>query len=138
MGIKIRGLEHISWAAQDLAQGSDTLAVLGFQPTETEEIRSQDIVTTYFQHENGLQFEIIRPQDAHSHLARFIGKRGPGLHHVCLQVESLADARAEAERIGWQLVGEEFTDSRGRHIFVHPKSTGGVLIGLIELHPGLK
>lgn len=137
MGIKIRGLEHISWAAADVEQGTRTLAVLGFKPTETEEIRSQDIVTTYFRHDNGLQFEIIRPRDPHSHLARFIDKRGPGLHHICLQVESLAEARAEVERIGWQLVGEEFEDSRGRHAFVHPKSTGGVLIGLIELHPGL-
>jgi len=137
VGIRITGLEHISWAAPSPEKGAETLAVFGFEPTETEEIHSQNVRTTYYQHPNGLQFEIIRPLDEKSHLNRFLAKHGPGLHHVCLRVESLDDACAEATRIGWELVDEQFEDSRGRHVFVHPRSTGGVLIGLIQLHPGL-
>jgi predicted enzyme related to lactoylglutathione lyase len=57
---------------------------------------------------------------------------------VCFQVENLDDACAQIRAAGGELVGETFDDSRGRHAFVHPKSTGGVLIGMIQLHPGLK
>jgi predicted enzyme related to lactoylglutathione lyase len=57
---------------------------------------------------------------------------------VCFQVESLDDACEQVRQAGGQIVGEPFNDSRGRHAFVHPKSTGGVLIGMIELHPHLK
>jgi methylmalonyl-CoA epimerase len=137
MGIKIKGLEHISWAAPSVEKGADTLAFLGFLPSITEDITSHDVVTTYFHHPCTLQFEIIRPLDVHSHLNRFLEQRGPGLHHVCLQVENLDEACAEVKAKGWDLVGGVFADSRGRHSFIHPRSTGGVLIGLIELHPGL-
>lgn len=135
--LKIKGLEHISWAAETETKGAGTLATLGFAPTGTEEIHAQDVLTTYFEHPAGIRFEIIRPLDEHSHLNRFLEKRGPGLHHFCLQVENLDEAVAELEQMGWEIVGERFSDSRGHHAFVHPRSTGGVLIGLIELHPGL-
>lgn len=137
MAIKINGIEHISWAASSPDKGAETLAAFGFEPTETEDIHSQDVRTTYYRHPTGLQFEIIRPLDEHSHLNRFLAKHGPGLHHVCLRVENLDDACAEVRRLGWELVSEQFEDSRGRHAFVHPRSTGGILLGLIELHPGL-
>lgn len=136
--LKIRGLEHISWAAPSEKQGEATLATFGFSTTGTEEIHSQDVLTTYYEHPTGVRFEIIRPAHEDSYLHRFLDKRGPGLHHVCLQVENLAEAVEELEGLGWEIVGERFSDSRGHHAFVHPRSTGGVLIGLIELHPGLE
>jgi len=135
---KIKGLEHISWAAPTAEKGEQTLFSLGFQPTGTEEIHSQDVLTTYYEHPKGIRFEIIRPLDEHSNLNAFLQKRGPGLHHFCVQVENLEEAIAEAKKLGWQIVGDRFSDSRGHHAFIHPKSTGGVLIGMIELHPGLE
>ena len=137
MGIKIKGLEHISWAAPTPDQLAKTLAVFGFEPTLTEEIHSQQVLTTYYLHPNGLRFEIIRPLTKSSQLTRVLEKRGPGLHHICFQVESLQETCDEVARLGWELVGEQFEDSRGRHAFVHPLSTGGLLTGLIQLHPGL-
>jgi methylmalonyl-CoA epimerase len=135
--LKIKGLEHISWAAETETKGENTLLTLGFAPTGTEEIHSQDVRTTYYEHPQGVRFEIIRPAHEESYLHKFLEKRGPGLHHVCLQVENLAETIAELQQIGWEIVGERFSDSRGHHAFIHPRSTGGVLIGLIELHPGL-
>jgi methylmalonyl-CoA/ethylmalonyl-CoA epimerase len=137
MGIKIKALEHISWAAPSVDKGAETLAFLGFLPTLTEDIKAHDVVTTYFQHPTSLQFEIIRPADEHSQLNRFLKDRGPGIHHICFQVENLSEACEEVKRKGWDLVGDIFEDSRGRHSFIHPRSTGGVLNGMIELHPGL-
>jgi methylmalonyl-CoA/ethylmalonyl-CoA epimerase len=136
--IKINGFEHVSWAASELEAGQKTLALFGITPTGSEEIHAQDVTATYFEGDGGVRFEIIRPLGHQSQLSKFLQARGPGLHHVCFQVESLDDACAQITAAGGQLVGHTFSDSRGRHAFVHPKSTGGVLIGLIELHPHLK
>ena len=136
--IKINAIEHVSWAAPALDTAQKTLALFGFGPTGEEAIPSQDVQTTYFETPSGVRFEVIRPASDHSHLKHFLAKRGPGLHHVCFQVANLDDACRQVRAAGGELVGEIFADSRGRHAFVHPKWTGGVLIGMIELHPGLK
>jgi methylmalonyl-CoA epimerase len=136
--IKITGLEHVSWAASDVGPGAATLAMFGIKPTGSEEVHAQDVTATYFEGDCGVRFEIILPRTPKSHLNRFLEGRGPGLHHVCFQVENLEEACAEIVRNGGRLVDETFSDSRGRHAFVHPQSTGGVLIGMVELHPHLK
>ncbi len=136
--IKVTGFEHVSWAAADLEPGASTLAFFGLACTGSEEIHTQGVVSNYFEADDGIRFEIIRPRGPESHLQGFLKRRGPGLHHICLQVDDLDHACAEIRKAGWRLAGEIFADSRGRHAFVHPQSTGGVLIGLIELHPHLK
>ncbi|HWM45296.1 MAG TPA: VOC family protein [Xanthobacteraceae bacterium] len=137
--IKITGFEHVSIASDALEPGSKVLALFGIKPTGFEEIHTQAVTSNYFEEpESGVRFEIIRPGSDDSHLHKFLKERGPGLHHVCLQVENLDDAVAQVKAAGGTIVGHVFSDSRGRHAFVHPKSTGGVLIGMIELHPELK
>jgi methylmalonyl-CoA/ethylmalonyl-CoA epimerase len=136
--IKMNGLEHVSWAAADLEPAQSVLALFGIRPTGDEELHEQQVVSRYFEGDCGVRFEVIRPLGEASNLKKFLDTRGPGLHHVCFQVDSLDDACEQVKQAGGQLVGEPFGDSRGRHAFVHPKSTGGVLIGMIELHPHLK
>lgn len=136
--IRIKGFEHVSWAAPDLEPGQSVLHLFGIEPTGFEEIHAQDVTSNYYEGPNGVRFEIIRPLGEESHLNRFLEKRGAGLHHVCFQVEDLDAACREIIDAGGQIVGETFEDSRGRHAFVHPKFTGGVLIGMIQLHPGLE
>jgi methylmalonyl-CoA/ethylmalonyl-CoA epimerase len=136
--IKITGFEHVSWASKDLEPAQSTLALFGIRPTGFEEIHSQHVTSNYYEADCGVRFEVIRPAGPDSHLNQFLTKRGSGLHHVCFQVENLEDACDQIRKSGGELVGEVFADSRGRHAFVHPKTTGGVLIGMIQLHPGLK
>jgi methylmalonyl-CoA/ethylmalonyl-CoA epimerase len=137
--IKITGFEHVSWAAADLEPGASILALFGLKPTGYEEVHGQAVTSNYFEEpESGVRFEIIRPWGEESHLHRFLKTRGSGLHHICFQVENLDDACAQIKAAGGELVGGAFSDSRGRHAFIHPKSTGGILIGMIELHPELK
>lgn len=137
--IKITGFEHVSWASNDLEPGKSVLGLFGIEPTGFEEIHTQAVTSNYFEEpESGVRFEIIRPGSDDSHLHKFLKERGPGLHHVCLQVEDLDDACEQVKAAGGSIVGHTFSDSRGRHAFIHPKSTGGVLIGMIELHPELK
>lgn len=136
--IKIHDIEHVSWASSELESAQAVLALFGIKPTGSEEIHEQGVTATYFEAECGVRFEVIRPLNDDSPLTRFLAKQGPGLHHVCFQVDSLDDACEQIQRAGGKLVGPPFNDSRGRHAFVHPRSTGGVLIGMIELHPHLK
>jgi methylmalonyl-CoA/ethylmalonyl-CoA epimerase len=139
MTIKIHGLEHVSWAAAELEPAATILALFGIRQTGFEEIYTQAVTSNYFEEPDcGVRFEVIRPQGADSHLHRFLKARGSGLHHVCFQVDNLEDACAQVKAAGGELVGETFEDSRGKHVFVHPKSTGGVLIGMIELRPEIK
>lgn len=137
MTIKIRGFEHVSWAAPDIEPGATVLKLFGLVPTGYEEIHDQSVTSNYFEAPGThVRFEVIRPWGDDSHLHRYLESRGGGLHHVCFQVEDLDDACRQVKEAGLELVGDTFADSRGRHAFVHPKSTGGVLIGMIELHPG--
>jgi methylmalonyl-CoA/ethylmalonyl-CoA epimerase len=136
--IKINGFEHVSWAASELEPGQRTLGLFGIKQTGFEEIHDQDVTSNYFEGDNGVRFEIIRPLGPNSHLRKFLETRGPGLHHVCFQVDSLDDACAQITGAGGQLVGHTFSDSRGKHVFIHPKSTDGVMNSLNELYPHLK
>ncbi len=136
--IKILGYEHVSWCVDDPARPAEILNLFGLKEGETESLHGQGVVSTYYEGPNNVRFELIRPSDETSHLHRFLQSNGPGLHHVCFQVENLKDACKQVESAGGHIVGEPFEDSRGWHAFVHPKSTGGVLIGMIQLHPGLK
>jgi methylmalonyl-CoA epimerase len=136
--IKVLGFEHVSWCVADGKRPAEVLGLFGLKEGATETLHSAGVVSTYYEGDNDVRFELIRPDDENSHLQRFLETRGPGLHHICLQVENLEDAIAQVRGAGGDIVGAPFDDSRGRHAFVHPKSTGGVLIGMIELHAHLK
>jgi methylmalonyl-CoA epimerase len=81
--------------------------------------------------------ELVQPQDADSGLAKFLAKRGEGVHHVCFEVDDIEGALAQLKAHGAELIDETpRANSRGqRYAFVHPKSAHGVLIELYERAP---
>ncbi len=79
------------------------------------------------------EVELIQPTTEDSGVAKYLAKRGEGLHHVCLEVDSIAESVAQMEAKGLEVLGEVRTNKRGdKYIFVHPKSAHGVLIELYE------
>jgi len=80
------------------------------------------------------RLELLEPTSEASTIAKFIAKRGEGLHHVCLRVPDLPAAAARLKKDGVRLVSEEIKTGAGGHkyVFVHPSSTGGVLLELVE------
>jgi len=81
----------------------------------------------------GPRIELLEPTDADSVIARFLAKRGEGLHHVALRVPDLSAAVERLRAAGARLLNEPQTGAGGhRYVFVHPASTGGVLLELIE------
>ena len=88
--------------------------------------------------ENGANLELIEGLGEESPISKFMKSRGPGIHHICLRVQNLDGLVAQLKGKGVRLINEE--PKLGAHncriVFVHPKSTGGVLVELSE--PGGK
>jgi len=80
------------------------------------------------------RLELLEPTSENSVIARFIAKRGEGLHHVSLQVPNLTAAVERLKKDGVRLVTDEIKVGAGghRYVFVHPSSAGGVLLELVE------
>ncbi len=80
------------------------------------------------------RLELLEPTSDDSTIARFIAKRGEGLHHVCMKVPDLRHAVDRLKKEGVRLVSEDIKTGAGGHqyIFVHPSSTGGVLLELVQ------
>lgn len=78
--------------------------------------------------------ELMAPTTADSGVARFLEKRGPGMHHICLEVDDIDAAIEELAAKGVQLIYEvpRTRENGTRYTFVHPKSTGGVMVELYE------
>ncbi len=80
------------------------------------------------------RLELLEATSEDSTIAKFIAKRGEGLHHVCLRVPDLAAAVERLKKEGVRLVSEEIKIGAGghRYVFVHPVSAGGVLLELVQ------
>lgn len=81
------------------------------------------------------EIELVRPTNEDSGLARYLEKRGPGMHHLCLEVDDIAGMLQQLKAKGIQLINEEprLGDDGRKYAFVHPKSANGVMVELYEL-----
>ena len=127
-----KGLDHVAIAVKDLdAAVKYYVEVLGYAPPELEEVAEQQVKTAIFGHGMG-RIELICPTSADSGVAKFLEKRGEGLHHVCVEVADLEATLAEMKAKGIKLIDE--TPKRGaggaKVAFVHPKGALGVLTEL--------
>jgi methylmalonyl-CoA/ethylmalonyl-CoA epimerase len=82
----------------------------------------------------GSEIELVQPTDGESGIAKYLAKRGPGMHHLCLEVRDLDRKVARLKDKGIRLISDTPTTGSGgrRMIFIHPESTGGVLVELYE------
>jgi len=105
--------------------------VLGVSPGRPETVDGATIVSLDV---GGVDVELLEPSDPDSPVAKFLAKRGPGIHHICYRVPDLDTALERCRTAGYQLV--DATPRRGaggrRIAFVHPKTTNGVLLELTE------
>ena len=135
----VTAVEHVSIAVRDAEGAKQTFAALGFEPQWVEDLPSQGLRSHVLRAE-GVVLELIEPAavaPAAGSLERFLTRRGEGLHHLCLRVNSLEEATRAVEAAGMRLVDRVPTvDEQGRRVFVHPESAHGVLIGLVEPHQG--
>ena len=131
--LKIRGVEHVAIAVDDIdAALAKYREVFGLEAAERELVESQKTETLRLPiGASAIEFISSRGNES---LARFLEKRGPGIHHVALEVEGIEEALALLEKLGVPLVDRSPRIGAGGHkvAFVHPKATGGVLVELVD------
>ena len=110
---------------------------LGLPLSHTERNENEEVEIAFLPVGDS-EVELIAPTTSDSGVAKFLANRGPGLHHLCIEVDDLAMSMTQLAANGAQLISEtpRTRDDGIRYAFVHPKSTGGVLVELYELPKG--
>jgi len=123
---------HVGIAVADLDQALAFYRdVLGLKPGPAETMDGATIVSLAF---GPTEIELLHPVTPDGPVARFLAKRGPGIHHVCYRVPDLDRALDRCRHHGYQLIDQGPRIGAGGHriAFLHPRSTGGILIELTE------
>ena len=126
-------ISHLGIAVPSLEKGGAFWDLLGLLEEHREEVASQKVVTS-FRPVGESSLELLEPTAADSPIAKALEKRGPGIHHLCLEVADVRATLATLKAAGVRLVNEEpFAGAHGCLVaFVHPASTGGILVELSE------
>jgi methylmalonyl-CoA epimerase len=126
-------LDHLGIAVKSIASAKSIYEKLGLT-ISTEATVAAENVRLVMVPVGDTRLELLEAASEESAIAKFIAKRGEGLHHVCLRVPDLKGAVAKLKADGIRLVSDEIKTGAGGHqyVFVHPQSTGGVLLELVE------
>ena len=130
-------IDHIGIAVRSIDRALELYRdVLRAEPSRRVVV-AQEGVEAAMLPAGGPRIELLQPVAADSPIARFLEKRGEGIHHIAVQVADLEAAAAAARRSGRRLVTDEIRigAENYRYVFVHPKDAGGVLLELIEPLP---
>ena len=127
-------LDHIGIAVRALDEAlpfyRDTL---GLAPQGPEEVPAEGVRVAFLQVGES-RLELLEPLSDASPIARFLAKRGPGIHHICLRVADMEQALRTVRSRGAEVIPPEHRIGAGgrRVAFIHPRSTGGILLELKE------
>src|SRR5271166_1211765 len=126
-------IDHIGIAVKSLAAAKGIYEKLGLK-VSPEEVVEAEQVRLVMVPVGESRLELLEPTSEDSAIAKFIAKRGEGLHHISLHVPDLAKVVDVLKKDGVRLVSEQIKVGAGghRYVFVHPSSAGGVLLELVE------
>jgi methylmalonyl-CoA epimerase len=126
-------IDHLGIAVKSLSAAKAIYEKLGLS-VSPEETVEQEQVRLVMVPVGESRLELLEATSEDSTIAKFIAKRGEGLHHVCLRVPDLSAAVSRLKKDGVRLVSEAIKIGAGGHkyVFVHPSSAGGVLLELVE------
>jgi methylmalonyl-CoA epimerase len=126
-------IDHIGIAVKSLTEAKDIYEKLGLTPSAEELVEGEQVRVAMLPVGDS-RLELMEATSENSAVAKFIAKRGEGLHHVCLRVPDLTAVVERLKTDGVRLVSNEIKTGAGghRYVFVHPSSAGGVLLELVE------
>ncbi len=127
-------ISHIAIAVEDLETAKKAFeTLLGNQVKSIEEVPDQKVRVGMIPVGES-RLELAGPTDSSSTIAKFIQKRGEGIHHICFEVEDIRAELARLQASGFQLIDTEPRRGADGHLiaFIHPRTTGGVLVELSE------
>lgn len=131
-------IDHVGIAVNSLEEAVPLWrGILGEAPAGREEVEGERVRVAFFGEGSG-RVELLEPTDPDSAVARHLERRGAGVHHVCLRVGDLEAAVERATREGAELIPPGVREGAGdrRVAFLHPRTTGGVLLELSETPSG--
>jgi methylmalonyl-CoA epimerase len=126
-------IDHLGIAVKSLAVSKSFYEKLGLSISEEEVVDSEQVRLVMVPLGDS-RLELLEPTSENSPIAKFISKRGEGLHHVSLRVPDLSAVVEKLKKDGVRLVSNEIKVGAGghRYVFVHPNSAGGVLLELVD------
>ncbi len=129
----VRKIDHVGWAVRNGEEVASLLSRLfGFEIAESRPEPQMGFRSTLISKED-VKLELIEPVGPQGMIQKFIEKRGEGLHHISIQVSDLAQEMKRLKALGVQFASEEAAQVEDSLvIFIHPRSTNGLLIELIE------
>ena len=131
----LKRINHIALVVPEMESAKHFwIDVMGL-PLKHEDHVAEQKVDVAFMPVEGTNIELLKPTDEESGVAKFMNKRGPGMHHICFEVDDIVVSLQELKNASVQLIDESPRESHDgkKYAFVHPKSTGGVLVELYQL-----
>ena len=131
---KIKKINHVAIAVSDVdASLAFWRDALGLAVDHVEDVPSQK-ATVVFIPVGESEVELVRPTSEDTGVAKFLAERGGGMHHLCFEVDDIEGMLADLRAKGVRLINETPLELPGRKMaFIHPKSSGGVLVELYEI-----
>lgn len=129
-------IDHVAIIVRNIEQALNFYRdTLGIVPSEIKEVPTEQVRIAFLPMggPNGSEIELLEPTTPDSSLAKFLEKRGEGMHHICLEVDDIDAALQEMQEKGAPVLDKHpRLAAEGRAIFLHPKGANGVLVELIE------
>ena len=130
--MKILGIEHLGIAVESIDKSAPFWKhILQIAHRSTEDVIDQGVITDIYDTGNG-KVELLESMGDDTPIGKFLNNRGPGIHHVCFEVRDINSAIKELKENNINILSEKPTIGAEGYkvVFIHPKSTGGVLVEL--------
>ncbi len=127
-------IEHIGIAVKDIEKSNELFTSLfNKQPYKSEEVKSENVITSFFQTGES-KIELLQATHEESAIAKFIEKKGEGIHHIAFDVTDIHKELKRLEKEGFRIITKEPKKGADNKLvaFLHPKSTNGVLVELCQ------
>ena len=128
-------INHIAILVEDIEKSLPFWQdALGLELTELEEVEAEKARVAFFPTGES-KIELVQPTNPETGLGRYLSKHGGGMHHICLEVPDIEASLTRLREHGVELINEtpRQRDSGTQYAFIHPKSTGGVLVELYQV-----
>ena len=131
---KINKINHIGIVVPDIEGALGFWQdALGLKLDHIEDVQGQKSVVAFLPMSES-EIELVKPTSEDSGVAKFLRERGPGIHHLCFEVDDITEMLSDLKSKGIRLINETPLEMEGRKMaFIHPKSAGGVLVELYQL-----
>ena len=130
----MKKIEHIGIAVKDLDEAEARFAkLLNTLSYKREEVKSEGVITSFFKVGES-KIELLAATAPDSPIQKFINKKGEGMHHIAFEVDDIHQKMQELSKEGFRLINEQPKNGADNKLvaFVHPKSTGGILIEICQ------